>query len=92
MELLKDADVLLTNFKRGDDQKFGLETKKLHALNPGLIVGKISGFGEESDRVAYDLILQAETHGSVRPRKAPPHGHLWVATTLGARAFHQGSG
>ena len=30
-------------------------------MNPKLICGKISGFGSESDRVAYDLILQAES-------------------------------
>ncbi len=61
IELIKIADILLTNFKRGDDHKFGIETTTLHQLNERLIVGKISGFGEESDRVAYDLILQAET-------------------------------
>jgi crotonobetainyl-CoA:carnitine CoA-transferase CaiB-like acyl-CoA transferase len=60
-DLIRDADVLLMNFKRGDDRKFQLETKTLHAINPRLIIGKISGFGDESDRVAYDLILQAET-------------------------------
>lgn len=61
IELIKDADILLTNFKRGDDHKFGIETTKLQQQNKRLIVGKISGFGDESDRVAYDLILQAET-------------------------------
>jgi crotonobetainyl-CoA:carnitine CoA-transferase CaiB-like acyl-CoA transferase len=61
IELIKNADILLTNFKRGDDHKLGIETKKLQQLNKRLIIGKISGFGEESDRVAYDLILQAET-------------------------------
>ena len=81
MELLKDADVLLTNFKRGDDQKFGLETKKLHALNPRLIVGKISGFGEESDRVAYDLILQAET-GFMSMNGTPDSGPVKMPVAL----------
>lgn len=61
IELIKNADILLTNFKRGDDHKFGIETTTLQQLNKRLIVGKISGFGEDSDRVAYDLILQAET-------------------------------
>lgn len=61
IELIKDADILLTNFKRGDEHKFGIETTKLQQQNKRLIVGKISGFGDESDRVAYDLILQAET-------------------------------
>lgn len=61
LEMVANADILITNFKRGDDHKFGLEDEKLKSLNPRLIHGKISGFGEDSDRVAYDLILQAET-------------------------------
>jgi crotonobetainyl-CoA:carnitine CoA-transferase CaiB-like acyl-CoA transferase len=61
MNLVRTADVLISNFKKGDDQKLQLETSFLHAINPRLIIGKINGFGAESDRVAYDLILQAET-------------------------------
>lgn len=59
--LVKKADLFLSNFKKGDAEKFGLTDAFLHSINPQLIIGKISGFGTESDRVAYDLILQAET-------------------------------
>jgi crotonobetainyl-CoA:carnitine CoA-transferase CaiB-like acyl-CoA transferase len=59
--LVANADILISNFKKGDDQKFGITDPWLHSINPRLIIGKISGFGDESDRVAYDLILQAET-------------------------------
>lgn len=59
-KLIKEADVIITNFKRGDDKKFGLTYKKVKAMNPAIIYGCISGFGMESDRLAYDLILQAE--------------------------------
>lgn len=58
---LVTADLLLMNFKKGDDEKLGLTEEKLRAVNPNLIIAKISGFGSDSDRVAYDLILQAET-------------------------------
>ena len=61
LELIKTADILITNFKKGDAEKFNIEDNVLHALNPRLIIGKINGYGEESDRVAYDLILQAES-------------------------------
>lgn len=61
IELLKDTDILLTNFKKGDVEKFNLTDNILFEINPRLIHGKISGFGSDSDRVAYDLILQAET-------------------------------
>jgi crotonobetainyl-CoA:carnitine CoA-transferase CaiB-like acyl-CoA transferase len=60
-QLIRESDVLLLNFKKGDDVKFGLAPEDIAALNPALIVGKITGFGDDSDRVAYDLILQAES-------------------------------
>lgn len=60
-ELIKKADIVITNFKKGDDKKFGLTFDDLKAINSTVIQGHISGFGNESDRLAYDLILQAET-------------------------------
>lgn len=60
-ELLKDTDILLMNFKRSDYAKFQLTDALLTDKYPNLIIGKISGYGMESDRVAYDLILQAES-------------------------------
>ena len=61
MELLSGADILLTNFKKSSEKKFELTPEILLERFPKLIIGKITGFGEESDRIAYDLILQAET-------------------------------
>ncbi|MCC6700331.1 MAG: CoA transferase [Fluviicola sp.] len=61
LEAIKSTDIFLSNFKKGDAEKFGIDDQTLLAINPRLIIGKISGFGIESDRVAYDLILQAET-------------------------------
>jgi len=58
---IQSADIVITNFKKGDDIKFKLDYDSLKAGNPNLIYGSISGFGEDSDRVAYDLILQAES-------------------------------
>ncbi|MDH4474800.1 MAG: CaiB/BaiF CoA-transferase family protein [Fluviicola sp.] len=59
--LIQTADILLLNFKKGDDLKFGLTSTEIWKLNPRIIIGKITGFGDDSDRVAYDLILQAES-------------------------------
>ena len=61
LEKLPTVDVLIMNFKSSDYLKFNLTKEKLHAINPCLIIGSISGFGDNSDRVAYDLILQAES-------------------------------
>ena len=59
--LIEKADIVITNFKKGDDKKFGLTFEELKGINPTVIQGHISGFGTDSDRLAYDLILQAET-------------------------------
>jgi crotonobetainyl-CoA:carnitine CoA-transferase CaiB-like acyl-CoA transferase len=59
--LLVNTDIVLMNFKHGDQEKLGITDELLFRQNPQLIIGKISGFGDDSDRVAYDLILQAES-------------------------------
>lgn len=81
LELVQNADILLTNFKKGDDVKFGIEDEKLQSLNNRLIIGKISGFGSESDRVAYDLILQAET-GFMSMNGTPDSGPVKMPVAL----------
>jgi len=58
---LETADVLLTNFKEGDSKKFQLDTPLLSKKFPQLIQGVIRGFEFERDRLAYDVVLQAET-------------------------------
>lgn len=57
---LKSADVLITNFKAGDDKKFNLVSDELTVMFPSLIIGEIAGYSD-SEKVAYDAVLQAET-------------------------------
>ena len=59
--LIKTADVLISNFKLGDDIKLKVDYTTLKNLNPTLIYASINGFGTNSPRTAYDLILQAES-------------------------------
>lgn len=61
LALLKEADIVLVNFKKGDDLKLGLDYDSIKNINPKIIYAAITGFGDESDRIAYDLILQAES-------------------------------
>ncbi|MEN9699693.1 MAG: hypothetical protein RLZZ301_891 [Bacteroidota bacterium] len=81
LEELADTDILLCNFKREDYAKFRLQEKELWNLFPKLIIGKISGFGDHSDRVAYDLILQAET-GFMSMNGSPESGPLKMPVAL----------
>lgn len=61
IELVNESSILISNFKKGDDIKLKITDEILRKHNPNLIIGKINGYGSENDRVAYDLILQAET-------------------------------
>jgi crotonobetainyl-CoA:carnitine CoA-transferase CaiB-like acyl-CoA transferase len=61
IEMLRNADLLLLNFKAGDAEKFRLDYPTLSAEFPELICGYISGYGENDPRPAFDLVMQAET-------------------------------
>lgn len=78
---VRKADILITNFKKGDDAKLNIPDNILHALNPRLIIGKINGYGSESDRVAYDLILQAES-GFMSMNGTPESGPVKMPVAL----------
>jgi crotonobetainyl-CoA:carnitine CoA-transferase CaiB-like acyl-CoA transferase len=57
------ADVLLENFRVGVLDRLGLDVASLHEVNPGLVIGSITGFGHdgpEAGRAGYDQIAQGE--------------------------------
>ncbi len=59
--LVKDADVLIENYRRGTMERLGLGYEELKKINPGLIYCEISGFGRTGpykDRAGFDLIAQ----------------------------------
>ncbi len=59
--LVKTADVVIENFKRGGLEKYGLDYQSLRALNPKLIYCSITGFGQTgpyADFAGYDYIVQ----------------------------------
>ncbi|HJW44324.1 MAG TPA: CoA transferase, partial [Geothrix sp.] len=63
-DLLKDADVLVENFRADSTDRLGLGWKRLHAKFPKLIVASVRGFASDvtaSRRAGYDFIIQAES-------------------------------
>lgn len=44
--LVKDADILIENFRPGTLEKWGLGWETLSAINPGLIMLRVSGYGQ----------------------------------------------
>lgn len=62
-ELVKTADVVLENFTPGTMDGFGLGYGELSKINPKIVMGSVSGFGQKNSpyvtKVAYDPIAQA---------------------------------
>jgi crotonobetainyl-CoA:carnitine CoA-transferase CaiB-like acyl-CoA transferase len=61
LEMVKDANVVLENFRPGIMKKLGVEYEVLKKANPGIIYCAVSGFGQEgplSGRPSYDQIIQ----------------------------------
>jgi crotonobetainyl-CoA:carnitine CoA-transferase CaiB-like acyl-CoA transferase len=81
MALIKDADIVISNYKPGDDVKLQMDYQTLKKINSRLIYAHISGFGNNSPRTAYDLILQAET-GFMHMNGTPESGPLKMPVAL----------
>lgn len=61
-ELVRDADVLVQNFRPGALDRLGVGWNVLSAVNPELIMCSVSGFGEDgpySHRPAFDPVVQS---------------------------------
>ncbi|MCP5026889.1 MAG: CoA transferase [Actinomycetia bacterium] len=61
LDLVARSDVLIENFAPGVTERLGLDWESLRAVNPRLVYGSISGFGQVgpwSGRPGYDQIAQ----------------------------------
>lgn len=59
--LVREADVLIENFKLGGLAKYGLDYESLAQINPRLIYCSVTGFGQTgpyAPRAGYDFIVQ----------------------------------
>lgn len=73
--LLRDADVLLHNYRPGVAGRMGLDPDDLKTLYPRLIIGEVTGFGPKGplkDVRAYDPVIQAESGLAARPGGEDP--------------------
>jgi crotonobetainyl-CoA:carnitine CoA-transferase CaiB-like acyl-CoA transferase len=93
LSLCKEADVIICNFKYGDAQKFNLSYLDLKKNNKKVIYAQLNGFKSQPERVAFDVVLQAECgymymNGQIGspPTKMP----LAMMDLLGAHQLKEG--
>ena len=58
-DLIKDADVFVTNFRTRAIRKLGLDYPALHAINPKLVYASLTGYGQDGpakDDPGYDSV------------------------------------
>src|SRR4051812_25799116 len=62
LELVKTADILIENFRPGTLESMGFAPDALHAVTPGLVIVRISGFGQDGpyrDRPGFGTLVEA---------------------------------
>ena len=69
------ADIVLENFKPGGLAKYGMDYAGLSAVNPKLVYGSISGYGQtgpNASKPGYDLMAQG--YGGIMSLTGDPNG------------------
>ena len=90
IEHVKRNDVLIENFRPGTLESWGLGWDALHAINPQLVMLRISGYGQTGpyrDRPGFGLIGEAMgglRHLSGEPKRPPVRVGVSIGDSLAA--------
>ncbi|HEX7761090.1 MAG TPA: CoA transferase [Caulobacteraceae bacterium] len=88
--LIGKADILVENFRPGALEKWGLTYESLSAENPGLVMARVSGFGQTgpyAKRAGYGLIGEAMgglRHITGEPDRPPARAGISIGDSLAA--------
>ncbi|MBU3620459.1 CaiB/BaiF CoA-transferase family protein [Polynucleobacter sp. CS-Odin-A6] len=86
--LVKEADVLIENFRPGTLEGWGLDPEQLLELNPKLIVLRISGYGQTGpyrDKPGFGVVAEAMgglRHLTAEPGRVPVRVGVSIGDTL----------
>ena len=89
-KLIAEADVLIENFRPGTLEGWGMSPDELHQLNPGLIILRISGYGQTGpyrDLPGFGVIGEAMgglRHLTAEPGRVPVRVGVSIGDTLAA--------
>jgi formyl-CoA transferase len=87
-KLISEADILIENFRPGAMESWGLGPDALLELNPGLIMLRISGYGQTGpykDKPGFGVVAEAMgglRHLSAEPGRLPVRVGVSIGDTL----------
>ena len=88
--LVKEADILIENFRPGTLESWGLDPQDLLQINPKLIVLRISGYGQTGpyrDKPGFGVVAEAMgglRHLTAEPGRTPVRVGISIGDTLAA--------
>jgi formyl-CoA transferase len=94
--LVERADVLIENFRPGTLERWNVGPDVLHEVNPGLVIARVSGYGQTGPYAARaGFASAAEAMGGLRhingfPGEAPPRMHISLGDSLAGMYAVQG--
>ena len=89
-KLIAEADVLIENFRPGTLEAWGMSPEELHRLNPGLVMLRISGYGQTGpyrDMPGFGVVGEAMgglRHLTGEPGRVPVRCGVSIGDTLAA--------
>jgi len=96
LRLVERSDVLLENFRPGTLERWGLGPEDLWRVNPGLVIARISGYGQTGPYASRPgFAVAGEAMGGLRyingyPGQAPPRAGISLGDSLAAMFAVQG--
>jgi len=91
--LVREADVVVSNYRPGAAEKLGMDYATLKALNGKLIYAQLNAYAEGDTTPAFDIVLQAEAgflYMTGEPDRAPVRMPVAMIDLMAAHQLKEG--
>ncbi|WP_020535174.1 CaiB/BaiF CoA transferase family protein [Lewinella cohaerens] len=91
--LIREADIVIVNYRPGAATKLGMDYDRLKGINPKIIYAELTGFGANDPRLAFDVVLQAESgflYLTGEPGRSPVKMPVALIDILAAHQLKEG--
>ena len=91
--LIREADVVVSNYRPGAAEKLGMDYTTLKSLNNKLIYAQLNAYAEGDTTPAFDIVLQAEAgflYMTGEPNRAPVRMPVAMIDLMAAHQLKEG--